>query len=54
MFFRVYFNDDHAANLLANDQVTGTLTSTIRLRRATGPNVEVPLPVAVNTRLLSF
>lgn len=54
VFFRVYFNDDHAANLLSNDQVTGTLTSTIRLRRATGPNVEVPLPVAVNTRLLSF
>ena len=52
LYVTVYFNDDHTA-FPGNDVVTGTLSSNIAIRRATGPNVEVIAPTATNTVLLS-
>ena len=52
LYVTVYFNDDHTA-FPGNDVVTGTLTSNIGIRRATGVNVEVIAPTATNTILLS-
>ncbi len=54
LYVNVYFNDDHATNVYTNDVVNGTLTSTVGIRRATGPNVQVPAPNAINTVLLSY
>lgn len=53
LYVTVYFNDDHATTVPTNDLVTGTLSSFITIRRATGPNVEVPAPIATNTVLLT-
>lgn len=53
LYFNVYFNDDHTASRQVNDTVNGTLTSTVNIRRATGDNVQVPVPTAINTTLLS-
>lgn len=52
LYVTVYFNDDHTA-FPGNDVVTGTLSSNIGIRRATGSNVEVAAPIATNTVLLS-
>jgi len=53
LYVTVYFNDDHATVMPSNDIVTGTLTSNITIRRATGTNVEVSAPIATNTVLLT-
>jgi len=53
LYFNIYFNDDHTASRQVNDTVNGTLTSTVNIRRATGDNVQVPVPTAINTTLLS-
>ena len=45
------FNDDHTS--VWKDSVTGTLTHNVQMRRATGTNVDVIAPTAVNTVLLS-
>lgn len=47
--FTCYFNDDHFRPRLISDQVDGTLIHTVRLRRATGVNVEVLAPIARTT-----
>jgi hypothetical protein len=51
MYVTVYFTDSHTN--LGVDQVNGTLTSTIFIKRATGSNVQVVQPTATNTTLLS-
>lgn len=53
IYVTVYFNDDHVASKYYNDTVSGTLTSTIKIRRASGSNVHVTAPQAYNTVLLS-
>ena len=63
IYFNVYLNDDHTRNgnyqyhytysTYRADVVDGTVTSNVTLKRATGPNVSVSTPVAINTRLLS-
>lgn len=53
LYFTVAFSDDSTGSNLVNDTVDGTLTSNVSVRRATGDNVEVPLPAATNTVLLS-
>lgn len=56
LYVNVYFNDDHVSRRAVSDQVTGTLTSRVNIRRATAPytgEVEVPIPLATNTLLLS-
>lgn len=57
VYVSIQFNDDHInspGNVPATqDQVTGVLTSTVKLRRATGSNVSVTAPIAANTVLLT-
>ena len=57
VYFSVEFNDDHVNNpgsAIASDQVTGTLTSTIKIRRASGANVDIISPVAnITTNITS-
>lgn len=53
LFVNVYFNDDKSGYTPASDTVDGTITSTVNVRRATGSNVQVAIPNAVNTVLLS-
>lgn len=53
VYVNIYFNDDHTARFQVNDTVDGVLTSTVNVRRATGSNVEVPIPTATNTVLLT-
>lgn len=57
VYFSVEFNDDHTnspASPIAADQVTGTLTSTVKIRRASGPNVNIIAPIAsVTTNITS-
>ena len=52
IFFDIYWNDDHVNPFF--DTVTGTITSTISLRRADAPGgVTVVAPTATNTVLLT-
>lgn len=53
IYVNVYFNDDHRARYQVNDTVDGILTSNVGIRRATGDNVQVAVPSAINTILLS-
>ena len=53
VYVTIYFNDDHVAYKYYNDTVSGTLTSTVKIRRATGSNVYVVAPEAYNTVLLT-
>lgn len=50
--FEVYFNDDKGPNPNFDEAVTGTVTNTVIMRRASGSNVSVIGPTAVNTVLL--
>lgn len=51
IYVEIYFNDDHTNPY--SDTVDGTLTSTVAIRRASGSNVSVTAPTAINTTLLS-
>lgn len=53
VYVNIYFNDDHTAKFQINDTVDGVLTSSVNVRRATGSNVQVPVPSATNTVLLT-
>lgn len=54
IYVTAYFNDNYPNNAYAyTDQVNGTLTHTVTMRRASGSNVNVAAPTAVNTILLS-
>ena len=50
IYVSVYFNDDHTG---FSDNVSGTLTHTVSVRRAAGSNVDVAKPLATNTVLLT-
>lgn len=50
IYVSVYFNDDHTG---FSDSVFGTLTHTVSVRRASGSNVNVSNPTAINTVLLT-
>jgi len=51
LFITAYFRDGHTN--FYGDSVSGTLTHTVNIRRATGGNVLVASPVATNTTLLT-
>lgn len=51
IYVAVYFNDDYSGPF--TDSVTGTITHNVTMRRATGSNVSVAKPTAVNTVLLT-
>jgi hypothetical protein len=50
IFVSIDFNDIHSG---PSDVVSGTLTSNVSIRRASGSNVNVAAPTAINTLLLS-
>jgi hypothetical protein len=52
LFFNIQFNDNKGGNPNFDESVTGTLTSRIDLRRATGSNVSVPAPTITTTTAL--
>ena len=47
-----YFNDDHLGSRPLYDYVDGTLTNEVKIRRASGANVEVVAPTATTTVFL--
>lgn len=49
VFFNIQFNDNKGGNPNFDEAVTGTLTSRIDLRRATGSNVAVAAPTITTT-----
>jgi hypothetical protein len=49
VFFNIQFNDNKGGNPNFDEAVTGTLTSRIDLRRATGSNVAVAAPTVTTT-----
>jgi hypothetical protein len=49
VFFNIQFNDNKGGNPNFDEAVTGTLTSRIDLRRATGSNVAVGAPTVTTT-----
>jgi hypothetical protein len=49
VFFNIQFNDNKGGNPNFDEAVTGTLTSRIDLRRATGSNVAVSAPTVTTT-----
>lgn len=51
IYVSVYFNDDHTNPF--SDSVNGTLTHSVSVRRASGTNVNVAIPSATNTVLLT-
>lgn len=52
VFFDIYFNDDHATQIYLNDINNGSISSNVAIRRATGDNVSVSAPLAINSREL--
>ena len=52
VFFNIQFNDNKGGNPNFDEAVTGTLTSRIDLRRATGTNVAVAAPTVTTTTAL--
>jgi hypothetical protein len=52
IFFNIQFNDNKGGNPNFDESVTGTLTSRLDLRRATGSNVSVAAPTLSTTTAL--
>ena len=56
LYFTISFNDYHTKTYSyvgTSDAVTGTLTSNVSIRRASGTNVNTAAPTATNTTLLT-
>lgn len=53
LFFNIQFNDNKGGNPNFDEAVTGTLTSRIDLRRATGSNVAVNAPTITTTNSIT-
>jgi hypothetical protein len=53
VFFNIQFNDNKGGNPNFDESVTGTLTSRLDLRRATGSNVSVAAPTLTTTTAIT-
>jgi hypothetical protein len=53
VFFNIQFNDNKGGNPNFDENVTGTLTSRLDLRRATGSNVSVAAPTLTTTTAIT-
>ena len=49
---QIFFRDDDTGDPAVDENVAGTLTSTVSILRASGANVSVPAPSSANTDLL--
>jgi hypothetical protein len=53
VFFNIQFNDNKGGNPNFDEAVTGTLTSRLDIRRATGSNVAVAAPTLTTTTAIT-
>jgi hypothetical protein len=53
VFFNIQFNDNKGGNPNFDEAVTGTLTSRLDIRRATGSNVAISAPTLTTTTAIT-